>query len=62
MTKLESYMIGGSFTATQFFADIEGHPSDPAVARALEELDYFTTTVEILGTYPADPRRHDPLD
>ncbi|MGS4946862.1 prephenate dehydratase [Meridianimarinicoccus sp. RP-17] len=60
MTKLESYMVGGSFTATQFFADIEGHPSDPAVARALEELDYFTTTVEILGTYPADPRRHDP--
>ncbi len=60
MTKLESYMVGGSFTATQFFADIEGHPSDPAVARALEELAYFTTTVEILGTYPADPRRHDP--
>lgn len=59
MTKLESYMVGGSFTATQFFADIEGHPSDPAVARALEELTYFTTTLEILGTYPADPRRHD---
>jgi len=60
MTKLESYMLGGSFTATQFFADIEGHPSDPPVARALEELAYFTHTVEILGTYPADPRRHDP--
>jgi prephenate dehydratase len=59
MTKLESYMVGGSFTATQFFADIEGHPADPAVARALEELDYFTSTLEILGTYPADPRRHD---
>lgn len=59
MTKLESYMVGGSFTATQFFADIEGHPDDPAVARALEELEYFTTTLSILGTYPADPRRHE---
>ena len=58
MTKLESYMLDGSFTATQFFADIEGHPGDPAVARALEELEYFTTTLSILGTYPADPRRH----
>lgn len=58
MTKLESYMVGGSFTATQFFADIEGHPSDPAVARALEELGYFTSMLEILGTYPAHPERH----
>lgn len=58
MTKLESYMLDGSFTATQFFADIEGHPEDPAVARAFEELEYFTTTLSILGTYPADPRRH----
>ena len=58
MTKLESYMLDGSFTATQFFADIEGHPDDPAVARALEELEYFTTTLSVLGTYPADPRRH----
>lgn len=58
MTKLESYMLGGSFTATQFFADIEGHPDDPAVARALDELDYFTSSVTVLGTYPADPRRH----
>ncbi|QIE42717.1 prephenate dehydratase [Meridianimarinicoccus aquatilis] len=58
MTKLESYMVGGSFTATQFFADIEGHPSDPAVARALEELEYFTSMLEILGTYPAHPERH----
>ncbi|MCJ7874946.1 prephenate dehydratase [Phaeobacter sp. J2-8] len=57
MTKLESYMVGGSFTATQFYADIEGHPEDPAVARALEELDYFTDMLEILGTYPRDPRR-----
>lgn len=57
MTKLESYMVGGSFTATQFYADIEGHPEDPAVARALEELDYFTDMLEILGVYPRDSRR-----
>jgi prephenate dehydratase len=58
MTKLESYMVDGQFTATQFYADIEGHPDDPAVARALEELDYFTTETKILGVYPADPQRH----
>lgn len=57
MIKLESYMVGGSFTATQFYADIEGHPDDPAVQRALEELGYFTNILEILGTYPADPDR-----
>ncbi len=57
MTKLESYMVDGSFTATQFYADIEGHPDDPAVRRALEELDYFTSYLKILGTYPADPAR-----
>lgn len=57
MTKLESYMVDGSFTATQFYADIEGHPDDAAVARALEELDYFTDVLNILGTYPRDPRR-----
>jgi prephenate dehydratase len=58
MTKLESYMVDGSFTATQFYSDIEGHPDDPAVMRALDELSYFTTHLSILGTYPADPRRH----
>ena len=58
MTKLESYMVDGSFTATQFFADIEGHPDDPNVARALEELRYFTSYLAILGVYPADPKRH----
>jgi len=57
MTKLESYMVGGSFTATQFYADIEGHPEDPPVMRALEELDYFTSEVTMLGVYPADPGR-----
>ena len=59
MTKLESYMVGGSFSATQFYADIEGHPDDPAVKRALEELDYFTSEITMLGVYPADPGRHD---
>ncbi len=58
MTKLESYMLGGTFHATQFYADIEGHPDDPAVRRALEELDYFTSEITMLGVYPADPRRH----
>ncbi|ARE39399.1 Prephenate dehydratase [Rhodovulum sp. P5] len=58
MTKLESYMIDGRFTATRFYADIEGHPEDPPVARALEELDYFTSHLEILGVYPADRKRH----
>ncbi len=57
MTKLESYMVGGHFTATQFYADVEGHPDDPALARALEELDYFTSYLEILGVYPAAPER-----
>ncbi|MCR9124700.1 MAG: prephenate dehydratase [Rhodobacteraceae bacterium] len=58
MTKLESYMVGGSFTATQFYADIEGHPDDANVRLALEELDYFTTNTEILGVYPADAGRY----
>ncbi|NUB44717.1 prephenate dehydratase [Fertoebacter nigrum] len=57
MTKLESYMVGGSFVATEFYADIEGHPDDAPVARALDELRYFTTHVEVLGVYPADPGR-----
>lgn len=57
MTKLESYMVDGVFTATQFYADIEGHPEDANVKRALDELGYFTEMVEILGVYPADPRR-----
>ena len=57
MTKLESYMVGGSFSATQFYADIEGHPDDANVKLALEELGYFSSEVTILGTYPADPRR-----
>lgn len=58
MTKLESYMVDGVFSATQFYADIEGHPDDANVRLALEELGYFTSSVTILGVYPADPRRH----
>jgi prephenate dehydratase len=57
MTKLESYMVGGSFSATQFYSDIEGHPDDRNVQLALEELDYFTSEVKLLGVYPADPKR-----
>ena len=53
MLKLESYMIGGSFSATQFFSEIQGHPDDENVALALEELKFFTTSVDILGIYPA---------
>lgn len=58
MTKLESYMVGGSFTATQFYAEIEGHPDDRGVQLALEELSFFTTNVEILGVFPAAQERH----
>jgi prephenate dehydratase len=57
MTKLESYMVGGHFTATQFLAEVDGHPQDPPLARALEELRFFTTDVKILGVYPADTFR-----
>ena len=53
MTKLESYMVNGSFKATQFYADIDGHPEDENVRLALDELGYFTTKLEILGVYPA---------
>ena len=53
MTKLESYMEGGEFTATQFLADVDGHPQDPSLARALEELKFFSREVRILGVYSA---------
>lgn len=52
MTKLESYMVGGAFTATQFYADIEGHPEDRSVQLAFEELGFFTDYFRILGVYP----------
>ena len=56
MTKLESYQLGGSFNATMFYADIEGHPSDRPVALAMEELAFFAK-VRILGTYKAHEYR-----
>ena len=57
MTKLESYMLGGHFTATQFYADVEGHPEDRALKLALEELEFYSREVKILGSYPAHPYR-----
>jgi len=57
MTKLESYQLEGSFSATQFYADIEGHPQDRLVRLAIEELEFFSTQVKVLGVYPADPFR-----
>ncbi len=57
MTKLESYMVDGSFSATQFYADIDGHPDDRPVQLAMEELEYFTSELRILGTYPAAIKR-----
>ena len=57
MTKLESYQIGGSFTATLFYADIEGHPDDPSVKIAMEDLAYFSAEHHILGVYPANDFR-----
>ena len=57
MTKLESYQLGGSFAATQFYADVEGHPSDPSLALALEELAFYSAYLRVLGTYPASPFR-----
>ncbi len=59
MTKLESYQVDGSFTATVFFADIEGHPAERNVRLAMEELSFFSTELKILGTYPASPFRHE---
>jgi prephenate dehydratase len=57
MTKLESYMVDGTFTATQFYADVEAHPEDRSLALALEELAFFSREVKILGVYPAHPLR-----
>ena len=57
MTKLESYQIEGQFFATQFYADIEGHPADRPVRLAMEELAFFTSYLHVLGTYKASPMR-----
>jgi len=59
MTKLESYMVGGFFFATQFYADVEGHPDEPGLRRAIDELRFFSTEVRIVGVYPANPVRDD---
>jgi prephenate dehydratase len=58
MTKLESYMIEGNFFATMFYADVEGHPDDPPLARALEELEFFSQkgSLTILGVYPGNAK------
>ncbi len=53
MTKLESYMVGGNFTATQFLAEVDGHPESPNLRLALEELAFFSSEIKILGVYPA---------
>jgi prephenate dehydratase len=57
MTKLESYQLEGSFNATMFYADIEGHPDERPVKLAMEELHFFSSEVTVLGTYPASPFR-----
>jgi len=57
MTKLESYMVGGNFFATQFYADVEGHPDDRNLDLALKELGFFSEELKILGVYPAHPFR-----
>jgi prephenate dehydratase len=53
MTKLESYMLAGHFAATQFLCDVDGHPEQPGLRRALEELSFFSSEVRVLGVYPA---------
>jgi prephenate dehydratase len=57
MTKLESYQIEGSFSASQFYAEIEGHPDDRSVQLALEELGFFSNSLKILGVYPRNSAR-----
>ena len=60
MTKLESYMVEGNFFATQFYADVEGHPEDRKLVLALEELAFFSKEMKILGVYPGHAFRRDP--
>ena len=57
MTKLESYMVDGEFSATQFYAEVDGHPTNQALQYALEELAFFSSEVRILGVFPAHPYR-----
>jgi len=57
MSKLESYMLEGRFVATQFYAEVDGHPDDASLRLALEELEFFSESITILGVYPAHPFR-----
>ncbi len=57
MSKLESYMVEGQFTATQFYAEVDGHPDDAGLQHALEELAFFSKEIKIIGVYPAHPYR-----
>jgi prephenate dehydratase len=57
MTKLESYIEGGGFSAAMFFAEVEGHPEHRSVRLALEEASFFSTSLKVLGVYPAHPFR-----
>jgi len=57
LTKLESYMVGGHFAATEFYADADGHPDERAMRLALEELKFFTREIKVLGVYPASAFR-----
>ncbi len=59
MTKLESYMVDGNFTAAQFYAEIEGHVDDRSVQMAMEELGFFTSWVKVLGVFPGNPFRQE---
>jgi prephenate dehydratase len=62
ITKLESYLVGGHFTAAQFYLDVEGHPDSISMRHALEELGFYAHEVTILGTYPAHEFRQSGLD
>lgn len=59
MTKLESYMVSGEFAATQFLCEVDGHPDEIGLSRAMEELAFFTHEIKVMGVYPADPFRLD---
>jgi prephenate dehydratase len=59
MSKLESYMVEGQFTATQFYAEVDGHPEDAALKLALEELAFFSKELRIIGVYPSHPYRQE---
>ncbi len=57
ITKLESYMVEGQFYATQFYAEVDGHPDQRSLALAFEELAFFSKEIKILGVFPAHPFR-----